>query len=146
MSHAQSLAENRYQSKRYAVSREKGHLFRMAAKVKEPKTPLQALFLKRVQEEMDKRGLSRAGLSGRTGGPSQTTFNDTMRGSDPRLETVYEIATALGIQAWQLLRESADVERENVTNVKNFPQPGRMIRKSPKSARKKADDRTKTGG
>lgn len=117
----------------------------MAAKLKEPKTDLQRLFLKRVQEELDRRGLSRKALSERAGGPSQTTFNDTMRGSDPRLKTVHEIATALGIQAWQLLRESADVEREKVTNIKNFPQREKMIGKRGKSSLKKQSDRSKTG-
>lgn len=116
----------------------------MAAKRKEPLNDLQKLFLKRVQEELDDRGLSRAGLAGRAGGPKQTTFNDIMNGSDPRLSSIHEIATALGIQAWQLLRESADVEREKFTNVKNFPQREKMIGKRGKSSIKKQSDRTKT--
>lgn len=144
MSHTQTLAENRYERKRYAVSGKKGQFCGMATKPKEPLSDLHKLFLKRVQEELDHRGLSRKGLSERTGGPSQTTFNDTMRGADPRLSTINEIATALGIQAWQLFIESADASRKNVTNVKNFPQPEKMIGKSHKSARKKPDDRSKT--
>ena len=144
--HEQILAVNRYECKRYAAKVKKAHLCGMAAKKKEPRSALQTLFLRRVQEEMDRRGLSRNAVSSRAGGPAQRTFNDIMNGADPRLENVAAIATALGIQAWQLFRESADLNVTDSTKVKNFPQPPRMIRKSHKSAIKKAGDRIKTGG
>ena len=80
-----------------------------AAGKKSPKTPLQALFLRRVQQELDARGLSQNALCGRVGGLKQRTLNDVMNGADPRLETVYQVATALGINPWHLFVEAEDI-------------------------------------
>ena len=108
MSHGEILAENRSESKRYAARRNFGHRLRlMPAKKKEPKSPLQKIFLKRVQEEMDRQGLTRNKLSERVGAPPQTTLNDIMNGADPRLENVHGIAFALGVAAVELLTEKS---------------------------------------
>lgn len=92
------------------------------AKKKAPKTTLQALFIRRVQQEMDARDLSENALCARVGGLKQRTLNDVMNGADPRLETVYKIATALGINPWHLFLEAQDIPA-NVRDrgVLNFP-------------------------
>ena len=110
----------------------------------EPKTDLQKLFLKRIQEELDARGLSRNALCSRVGGPPQTTFNDVMRGADPRLETIHQIATALGMPAWKLLIEKSDIAAAPVAeNVTSFPGYPSMVGHADKPVHRKKDDRKK---
>jgi transcriptional regulator with XRE-family HTH domain len=113
---------------------------------KKPASTLQELFLKRVQEELDRQGLSRNALAGRVGGPSQTTFNDVMQGHDPRLKTVSEIATALGVQPWELFTERrvGESRRANGT-VQNFPAFPSIIGRPDKSAKLTGRDRKKRG-
>lgn len=138
MSTPQTLTVNRYPVKRSAVSDDFGHGSPVAVKRKEPKNVLHKLFLRRVQEEMEKQGLSRAGLARRAGGPSQTTFNDVMNGSDPQLETIHQISTALSVPAWSLFVESDLVrqltpERRKIFNFPSYPRvftdrPGKTSR------------------
>lgn len=98
----------------------------MGERAKTPETVLGKVFLKRVQEEMAKQGLSRNALSKRAGGPPQTTFNDVMNGADPKLETIHQIATALSVPAWSLFVESDMVrqrtpERRKIFNFPSYP-------------------------
>lgn len=67
--------------------------------------------MKRVQIEMDRQGLSRNQLAKRIGAPPQTTINDVMNGSDPRLETVWGFATALGVPVVSLLTELTNIRQ-----------------------------------
>lgn len=78
---------------------------------KAPKTPLQEVFLRRVQAEMDRQRISRNQLAQRIGAPAQRTVNDVMNGADPRLETVWGFATALGVSVVSLLTESSNVRQ-----------------------------------
>jgi len=103
-----TLAENGYVRKPAAAKVVFGHISRMGARTKAPRTNLQRIFLKRVREELDARGLSENALSKRVGGPAQKTLNGVMNGTDPRLATVSQIAEALGIQPWKLLTEGAE--------------------------------------
>lgn len=77
--------------------------------------------MQRVQEEMDRQGLSRNGLSKRPGAPSQMTINDVMNGADPKLLTVHKMATALGVQAWQLLTPRVVDTPQSAGKVHKFP-------------------------
>lgn len=120
---SQNLTENRLERKRYAVKGGLGHFRGMAAsRRKKPKTALQELFLRRVQEEMERLGISRNELAGRAGGPKQSTFNEIMNGSDPRLEQVHKIAVALGVSAWELLAYPKVVEKRQAGSVTKFPE------------------------
>lgn len=93
-----------------------------SSRKKKPKTALQELFIKRVQEEMDAKGLSQNAVSSRVGGPPQKTFNDVMNGADPRLETVSQIAFALSVPVWRLMMERSDAAAQQ-SNVKQFGGP-----------------------
>lgn len=78
----------------------------MGARGRSGSTPLRELFVRRVREEMYAQELSVNALSKRVGAPRQTTLNDVLaKGADPRLETVYQTAFALGVQPWELLVE-----------------------------------------
>lgn len=140
MSHDVTLAENRLQRKRQTVSTEKGHRYpmRKQGKRREIRSPLQAIFLKRVEEELQRQGLSRAQLAKRVGAPPQTTLNDVMLGADPRLETVYGVATALGIPAISLLTESS----ASLHRLPSYPSISSASSHTPKQ---KTQDRKKSG-
>ena len=66
-----TLAENGYARKPAAAQVVFGHIYRMGARTKAPRTNLQRIFLKRVREELDARGLSENALSKRVGGLTQ---------------------------------------------------------------------------
>lgn len=85
-------------------------------RTKEPKTRAQALFIARVKALLDEKGMSENSLAAIRGAPPQRTINDAMRGADPRLSTVVGIASALGLQAWQLV-----YEEQPLANVLQFP-------------------------
>ena len=142
-----TLADYRYLRKRRAANYENGHLIEMALDKKrlrkQPKSVLQALFIKRVWEELGERGLSPNALSQRPGGPAQKTLDDALAGSDPRLKTVSEIAVALGIQPWELLMERSDVGRRHGT-VTPFPQPPVIIKKTLRATATRALARRKS--
>ena len=89
---------------------------------KDSPTTLHELFVKRVKEELDRLELSRSALSKRVGGPPQSTFNEVMNGADPRLTTIGQIATALGIQPCELLQEiPVRKSRQKVEKINPYP-------------------------
>lgn len=143
MLHAESLAENRLESKRNAVKEVSVHRLgvgqpRKPGKQRPIRSPLQEVFLRRVKAEMEKQKLTGNQLAHRVGAPPQTTLNDVLLGADPRLETVYAFATALGVPAVSLLTES--VLSGNVHNLPHYPK----ISGSPdKRIGEKAADRKK---
>lgn len=102
---------------------------RKPAKTKPPKTPLQALFMARLEEELQKRSLNpnQLGKRGKTLkiGNVQRQAQDILNGiSDPRLETIYKICRALEkIEPWELLQHS-DGTRNNVIVL---PDPERVM-------------------
>lgn len=97
-------------------------------RVQEPRTNLQRVFMRRVQQEMTRQHIrSRNALTKRVGAPPQTTFNGVMNGADPTLETVSQIAEALGVQAWTLFIEreasEGDSPAPNVVSLPPSPPP-----------------------
>lgn len=107
MSHTTSLSDIPLTVKRYAAIPALRQAIRVTTTRKwEPKSDLQRVFLRRVKAEMEVQGLSENELARRVGGPKQKTLNDVMRGRDPRLKTVEQIAKALGVMPpWKLLKE-----------------------------------------
>lgn len=123
MVHTTILAIPRLSVKRYAAN----ILFRQSpavagrkreTKVLEPSSPLHALFLKRVREEMERLQVT-AGrqLENRNqSGLPQRTISDTLGTQrDPMLLTVFRISNALGVQPWELLVEREEAERMKVS-------------------------------
>lgn len=103
------------------------------------KSPLQAVFLKRVQEEMRRQGLENpTQLSKRVGAPPQTTLNDILSlQADPRLSQIHKIAQALSVSAVSLLTE-LNVSSGNITALPSVPPIGRKeIPDSRKADRRK---------
>jgi hypothetical protein len=120
MSTAGTLAENRYLCKRNAANQVLRHRCPMGKtrKRREPKppaTPVHALFVRRVREEMKARGLNPLKLE--EYGIKQRTLADVLRGADPRLSTIYAAARALGMNTADLLREGPDKRVNTVTNL-----------------------------
>jgi hypothetical protein len=143
MSITSNLADYRYLSKRNAATSALGQLcamgrIRKKRPPREPMTELHALFVRRVREEMKARGLNPHQLE--EYGVKQRTLADTLRGTDPRLSTIYETARALGMKAADLLREGQDKRISGVIPL-HGPQP-RMIPES-SAATGKAGDRKK---
>lgn len=100
-------------------------------------SPLQTLFVKRVLEEMEARGLNPYAMSRRIGGPKQKTLDDVLYGGAvPRITLIYQAAVALEVQPWELLRESDQVGRKHskVVHLRTPPSvlgyPDREIGKS----------------
>lgn len=86
-----------------------------------PETPLQELFIKRVREEMVAQGLSENGLAARIKYLPQRTISDVLNtGKVPKLTTVYQIAIALGVHPWELMRPKDGVARSG--NVSKLPE------------------------
>lgn len=153
MSHLERLTENRLERKRNAVKGEFGHLSGVRntskpTKTREPRSQLQAVFLKRVHEAMKAQGLihddgrpNGTKLSKRHGAPSQTTINDVLRGADPRLETVQAFATALELAPVSLL-----TEQKLPGNIHNLPGIPTISGRIDKAAANKARDRNKGRG
>lgn len=90
--------------------------FDVADKNSKWKSELQALFAKRLKEEMDARKLSGNGLARiaakaghRLGQPTISRILDGKQ--DPSLERVYAIAESLGLPAWFLLTDASQVEQ-----------------------------------
>lgn len=87
---------------------------------KPPETVLQAIFIKRVKEELG--NISVTELSTRPGAPPQRTLNDVINGGVvPGLTVVAGIAAALGVHPWQLMQDKASKSQENLTNVRRLP-------------------------
>jgi transcriptional regulator with XRE-family HTH domain len=140
-----SLTENRLLCKRYAVYEDFRHLEPMKSqRAKEPKTVTQAMFLHRVNQELERQKVTRNGLCQRPGAPTQSTFNEVMNGADPRLETVHQIAAALNVPAWTLFVERpASGFPYNVTEFPTPPAPteGFLHRADRKDRAKKSRDK-----
>lgn len=105
------------------------------------RSPLQAVFMRRVEEEMRNQGISRNQLAQRVGAPPQTTLNDVMLGADPRLETVYGVAVALGVAPVSLLTESTT----NSGIIYKLPVYQKIAAAEPSPTTTKGRDRKKTG-
>lgn len=148
MRHDESLAENRLRSKRQTVRTGIGHCSPMkkTREVRAQLAGLQAVFLKRVQQEMVSQGLVNQdgepngnALARRHGAPPQTTINDTLRGADPRLGTVQKFANALEVPAMSLLTEAT----ANLHRLPTYPQIGSA---PAHNSREKSRDRKKSRG
>ena len=108
-----------------------------------PKTTLNALFMKRVEEEIEAQRATQNQVANRVGAVRQRTLNDILNGADPRLSTVFQVATAIGCQPWELLVEKG-VRRETTTTeqfVTVLPQPARALPAKGKSNGKKQGDK-----
>lgn len=147
MSHLEILTENRLLGKRNAVTVNFGHLLGVPrtskpTEKKAPRSKLQKVFLKRVQEVMELRSIKNpTQLSKLMGAPSQTTLSDILvKGADPRLETVNAIADALDVPAISLLTE------QNLGNIHAFPSVPTISGRIDKAVAHKARDRNKGRG
>jgi transcriptional regulator with XRE-family HTH domain len=107
----------------------------------EIRSDLQAIFLRRVKEELARQEISQNQLSKREGAPAQKTINDMLKGADPRLETVQSVADALGVPVVSLLLDTRLTS--NIQKLPSYPTIGRDI---PDSIGKKEGDRKKRGG
>lgn len=120
-----TLAELRYKCKRYAAKPDLVQLIAVPRKrkpreLKEPKTPLHALFVRRVEEELKLRTLNTNSIK-KFGAKQRTVWDAIYSGSDIRLSTIYKIATALGMmEAWPLLKER---DSNNVIDLPETPKP-----------------------
>lgn len=145
MLHTKILAENRLQRKRNAVNAVSGHRLDVASgrkpgKPRPIRSPLQAVFLRRVRAEMERQGnLTGNQLAKRLGAPPQTTLNDVLLGADPRLETVHAFATALNVPAVSLLTEVT-------ASVHALPSYPAISARADNSDREKTPDRKKKRG
>jgi transcriptional regulator with XRE-family HTH domain len=99
-----------------------------------PKTPLQKLFVERLLEEMEVRGISAAALAKLTKSTPHPVAQASMSRilafkQDPTLEKVYTICEVLGIPPWYVLVHSEEVEQKIIRppavvqpmNVAAFP-------------------------
>jgi hypothetical protein len=112
----------------------------MPAQALAPKTPLHALFVRRLREEMGARRLNPYAM--KEYGAVQRTLADALKiGTDVRLSTIYKAATALGLEAWQLLKERDDVAKAH--NVTQFPPLPSIAGRDDTAQSKKAADRKK---
>lgn len=142
----QNLTVNRLERKRNAVADDFGHCLGMPrtdkpTKKKPIKSPLQEVFLKRVQEEMTAQHINVTQLAGRVGAPPQTTLNDIVSlQADPRLEQVYKIAAALQVPAISLLTEI------KVGNIHTLPSVPTIAGQMDKTAAHKARDKNRGRG
>jgi hypothetical protein len=111
---------------------------------KPPLTPLHALFVRRVNEELADKKLNATNLQDY--GAVQRTLWDVLNiASDPRLSTLYRTATALGMELHQLLRERQESKRVS-SNVTQFPSRPEIVPTSagePDGRRKLADRKKK---
>lgn len=101
-----------------------------------PKTHLQALFLKRLVQEMAAQNLNTNSLSKREWAPPQRTIHDVLAGRDPTLETVWRLAIALDVPAHELMREKPEgaVSPRGVSPLPSYP---RILQQPESSYRKK---------
>jgi hypothetical protein len=84
-------------------------------KPKPHETTLQSLFVKRVLEEMGDISISK--FCERVGAPPQTSLNDVLNfGAVPGLTLVYQVATALDLSPWELLKEKPIENQEILTS------------------------------
>jgi hypothetical protein len=107
---------------------------------KPPATPVHALFVRRVREEMKARDLNPLRLE--EYGIKQRTLADVLRGADPRLSTVYAAARALGMNTADLLREGPGKRLESPTTPTPLHPPRQPM--IPPPAVEKPADRKKS--
>lgn len=117
----------------------------------EPKTELQRLFVQRLKEEMESRGMSDNALAvaaKRSGHKlSQTMVSGIKRfEKDPTIGKVSAIASTLGVPAWFLLTPQDQVEQRVIrppSNVHRLPDPYPKIfdKKSQESGTKRVKRR-----
>lgn len=114
------------------------------------KTPLQKLFVERLAEEMEVRGISAAALAKLTKSTAHPISQASMSRilafkQDPTLEKVYTISEVLGVPPWYVLVHSEEVEQKIIrpptvmhgVNVAKFPNYPKIFSQS-QSPRKKA--------
>jgi transcriptional regulator with XRE-family HTH domain len=91
-------------------------------KAKGPETALQAIFIKRVREELDERQLTPRQFAQMVGAPKERTIYDVLnRGAVPGLTVVAQVAAALQIPAYQLMIERI-ARQEIPTNIRKLPE------------------------
>jgi hypothetical protein len=94
---------------------------------------------------MTRRKISENGLAAY--GVKQRTLNDMMNGTDPRLQTVYAIAKAFGMEAHELLVEADAGNRQPALQthegVAQFPRKRSMLGREDKTVSNKTRDRNK---
>lgn len=137
-----TLAEARYKSKRYAAKSD----FRQVSGVprprktpkirREPKSRTHAIFMRRLQEELDDKKLNPNSLEAYGG--VQRTLQDALDGADSRLSTIHRAATALGLDAWQLLKDR-QTNQSTGSNVAPFPPPSPMLTSENHPTRRRGD-------
>lgn len=136
------LAEARYNCKRYAAKSKLGQVSgvprpRKTPKVrKEPKTTSHAIFMRRIKEELEEKKLNPNALE--AFGAVQRTLQDALDGADSRLSTIHRTAKALGLDAWQLLKDRQN-EQAPGGNVTKFPPASPMLSREDHPARRRGD-------
>lgn len=81
-----------------------------------PRTPANALLVRRITDEMKKRRVNPFALGDY--GVKQRTLADILRGSDPQVSTVYAVARAMGLETWELLKEDeAAAQNDKVVEI-----------------------------
>lgn len=118
--------------------------------MKTPKTPLQKLFVERLVEEMEIRGISAAALAKLTKATAHPIAQASMSRilafkQDPTLEKVYTICEVLGVPPWYVLVHSEEVEQKIIrppavvqdVNIARFPAYPKIFSQA-QSPRKKA--------
>lgn len=126
-----NIALSRLPCKRNGATAKKCHSLAMGSGKKQPKTELQRLFVERLTEEMDARGISDNALAiaaKRAGHKlSQTMVSGIKRFErDPTIGKVHAIAETLGVPAWFLLTPKDRVEQTVIrppSNVVRLPDP-----------------------
>lgn len=67
-------------------------------------------------------------LTMREGAPKRRTLTDVLNGGAvPSLTLVHQVATALGVHAWELMKERSRAEESPATNIKHLPPRYRPI-------------------
>lgn len=97
---------------------------------KRPETHLQAVFIKRMKEELEKRQLSVLGFSKLEGAPRERTLADVLHaGAVPRLTLVHQCAVALNIPVISLLVDGPAASQETMTGKVHplRPPPAKLL-------------------
>jgi lambda repressor-like predicted transcriptional regulator len=87
---------------------------------RKPETDTQATLMRRIEQELARRGVSEASLA-RSAGMNQKTLNDIINGAVPKLTQVHNIALGLGVTVSDLLDAGQLRSQEIPTNVRRLP-------------------------
>lgn len=87
---------------------------------RKPETDTQATLMRRIEQELERRQLSEAGLA-RNAGMNQKTLNNIINGAVPKLTQVHDIALGLGVTVSDLLSADQLQSQETPTNVHKLP-------------------------